>query len=566
VSLGLIYTRSDLGMRVRSPLGAFVARTQLAIDILPLYIEDGLTYDITGRSFGATQGTGKLEIANTPAFDDVVVEQTVSAWANTELTFTYDGTGLPTEGILFVKVTGDSALYDTAVTQAGAIVDDIGIGAGTVSGGSTGSGTTPGSAIFCGLDAGYYCYAFFDGFYSQLVTLGYAFGTLEESFFNTTPGFYLVGLTSGKTVEFGSKDHFYNIVSLGYIDATVWCGVEGLSAAFSSISGSAYGLVILYESLTSPASCASSHGWTANEDVALVPKYPLSIQITSPVSTEAPTYTDITLTAYSYAAEGDISAGIEWYVSVDGSAETLYYTGATTTITIEGDTDDTDYTFYARSQNANGQQRQATITVAAIVPVIDSFFPLSGNSAGGQRVTIRGGGFHSSTTIDFDGNAATGVTAVSVEVIQCVTPAGSGSVLVDAIQGGWTNQALDEFVYGAAENISITSIDNTADSVAGGGAMVITGTGFTSDCIVYFGQWPDILVEADNTVFVDDTEITCDVPEWLDGEGVVDIIIHNPTNDGGDILRQSFEYTTYVIRLDEGTFTLAGQDVTLTYP
>lgn len=55
-------------------------------EILPI---DGEDIVCTGINFGASQGTGKLELANSLNYDEatVVVEQTIVSWSDTEIVF-----------------------------------------------------------------------------------------------------------------------------------------------------------------------------------------------------------------------------------------------------------------------------------------------------------------------------------------------------------------------------------------------------------------------------------------------------------------------------------------------
>lgn len=61
---------------------------------------------------------------------------------------------------------------------------------------------------------------------------------------------------------------------------------------------------------------------------------------------------------------------------------------------------------------------------ATPVPVINSLSPAQGDGAGGDLVTITGGGFTGATGVTFDGSAAGDFTVVSSSKIVVVTPAG----------------------------------------------------------------------------------------------------------------------------------------------
>jgi hypothetical protein len=529
-----VYLRSPLGARIRSPLGSFVAKVAQFLEILavPILMLDGETYEITGELFGATQGTGTLLIANSPAFDDVVVTQTVGTWSDTSLTFDYDGTGLPSEGILYIKVTSDTGAFDVATSQAGDLVGIISIGNRVHNAGAgTGLCSTDPSGRFCSTVMNYE---------NQLEDSGYAF--TGNDFFQATPGFYLVGITSEKVVEYGFRDHLTTFSSPGYYSPlSQWCSAEGLlSYNGSSSSGSGAQFNILYDYIIPQNDaayvCADSHGWTDGEDVYLIPKFPVSLQITNPPADgDDAVGSNITLAAYAFAQEGDISSSIEWY----DDSETLLYTGETF---IFNGLPEEGLFLTVRITNEAGQARRATRSIIAILPEIGLIFPEAGDESGGQRLTIYGSGFDPVSTVSVGGAPATSVVVISDEIIQCVTPAGTGSADVIVDVNGYEALLGGGFTYDAIDNISITSISPDDDSVSS--STTITGTGFTGDCVVYFGfQSAQELYLADNITVVDGTEITCDAPADLIGMGLVDVVVVDEATLAGDALLNGYTYT-----------------------
>lgn len=82
-------------------------------------------------------------------------------------------------------------------------------------------------------------------------------------------------------------------------------------------------------------------------------------------------------------------------------------------------------------------------------PVVVGVSPTSGDSAGGESVTITGGGFQAGATVTFGAQPATSVVVVSGSTITCTTPAvAEGDVDVVVTNGnGNTDTLTDGFSY-----------------------------------------------------------------------------------------------------------------------
>jgi hypothetical protein len=93
-----------------------------------------------------------------------------------------------------------------------------------------------------------------------------------------------------------------------------------------------------------------------------------------------------------------------------------------------------------------------------------------------------------------------------------------------------------------AEEIVVDSVTPATGSTAGGTAVTIAGSGFTADCVVYFGEGMDVELAA-NIVFVSDTEITCDTPAWPHGAGLVYVAVYDEVTLETGVLIDGFEYT-----------------------
>jgi len=524
-----IFHRSSLGARVRSPLGAFQCHTVQFLEILtvPVFILEGDTHEVTGEMFGAAQGTGSLLVCNTADGGDIANAQTIVSWADTAIEFTFDdATGLPTDGIVWIKVINDDAATDSAPTAISAIISTVNV-ANRQTGNFAGIATA-----LCGYSSSWNCSALMSSFGVELTSFGYAGHTY---FFQNTPGFYLIGATSAKIVEYGYRDHIYNTATSGYEDTASFCTPEGLvSWSGSTSSGSGAKFSIWYEELASGGDvCAGTHGWTQDEDVYLAPKYPVSIQISAPADDAyiAENAQPETFTAYAYAAEGDIDATVEWASSADGSLGT----GASVTPTLTLGV----HTITASVTNAHGQYRHNQITVTVQALSITSIDPISGVEAGGTAIAVVGTGFTASTTVEFGGVEATSVVCVDSQNITCNTPAGTGAVDVGVFDGADSDSLVDGYIF---SDLSVASIAPDNGTSAGGTSVTVTGAGFTSDCIVIFINDAEVFEEvATNIVFVNDTTITCDTPA---GPVVfVDVVVFDTVTLQAATLVSGFEYT-----------------------
>jgi hypothetical protein len=140
---------------------------------------------------------------------------------------------------------------------------------------------------------------------------------------------------------------------------------------------------------------------------------------------------------------------------------------------------------------AAGCSEQRDLAPTAPAPSITSITPVSGPIAGGTTITINGSGFVSGTTASVGGTAATGITLVSETQLTAVTPSGVAGP-VDVVVSGPTAlmaTAVNGFTYlsGPAPNPTITRVDPTSGSAAGGTVITLTGSGFQTGVTVTLG-------------------------------------------------------------------------------
>jgi IPT/TIG domain len=146
-------------------------------------------------------------------------------------------------------------------------------------------------------------------------------------------------------------------------------------------------------------------------------------------------------------------------------------------------------------------------------PTVTTIEPASGPALGGTAVKIKGTGFVSPATVTI-GSAATSVTVVSATEIMAktaATAAGSDAVVVADANG--TSPAGPVYTYLPAP--TVTSIEPTSGSTAGGAAVKIKGTGFVSPATVTIGS------AATSVVVVSSTEITAKTAATAAGSDAV---------------------------------------------
>jgi hypothetical protein len=173
-----------------------------------------------------------------------------------------------------------------------------------------------------------------------------------------------------------------------------------------------------------------------------------------------------------------------------------------------------------------------------------SISPTTGDEAGGEEVVITGTGFNAGTTVEIGGNPATSISIDSSTQITCDTPAGTGivDVVVENEFGIATLTNGFEYVPPPVA-LTIASVSPDNGSTAGGTAVTITGTGFTSDCEFRFQtrfDGPELL---QSVIIVSSTEATGDTPAWPHGAGLVDVVVQDTDTLEIDTLANGFEYT-----------------------
>ncbi len=428
------------GARVRSRLGAFVRRRELHITSWPTLVRNGFGYEIVGDMFEAVQGAGLLEISNTFDFSGTVASQSIVHWSDAKIVFTFASAPFSANQMLWLRVTSDSGFYDTVITHVscptGTIDVTLNIFEVPV---NFDSDWATDYCVNLYSDDGNQSTNAYDGIYIKDGTLAAnGYGTLHDFCMNS-PGFHVVGASSGQEITFGAAT-LYTGPSAAPGTAAVICSASPalMAAQFSTHIIAYYSFIRYAPGGTIPNPIHAY--WTSGETVYFIPEFPVSLDIIAPTpASNVPRYA--TLTGTSFAEEGDISSSIAWSSSVDGALGT----GAsiTTPLLTTG-----AHIITASITNAGGQQRSPTVSVTAVTLSIANSTANTGTSAGGTAVTINGNGFSNTTTVSFGGNPATSVVRTSITTITCVTPAHAvGAVDVVVTDGALSATKVNGFTY-----------------------------------------------------------------------------------------------------------------------
>jgi hypothetical protein len=144
----------------------------------------------------------------------------------------------------------------------------------------------------------------------------------------------------------------------------------------------------------------------------------------------------------------------------------------------------------------------------AATPTVTDVSPNHGADTGGTTVTITGTDFTTATAVNFGGSAATSFTPdLSGTQITATAPAGTAGTTVDVtvtnLEGTSANTAADDYTYDVPAP-TVTSLNPTHGTAAGGNSVTITGTDLSGATAVNFGaNSASIIIATASTVVVD---------------------------------------------------------------
>lgn len=146
-----------------------------------------------------------------------------------------------------------------------------------------------------------------------------------------------------------------------------------------------------------------------------------------------------------------------------------------------------------------------SITVNVPLTIV-SFNPIGGDSGGGYRFTVIGGGFTSNTVLKLGENFCLNTIVMNFTVMQCTVPPSNASsltqVTVIALNGGMAAVATNRFTYNVTSAPIISSINPTSVTMSGG-TLQINGAGFGfGDISVFIGTKKARLLSSSNNLIL----------------------------------------------------------------
>lgn len=169
-------------------------------------------------------------------------------------------------------------------------------------------------------------------------------------------------------------------------------------------------------------------------------------------------------------------------------------------VTVDGTASEpVEFTYFAESP---------TPTPSPEVPTISTLSPTSGPTDENTLVTIIGSGFTPQAVTSFDGIRVQPTFVSSTELQVETPPHGAGVVNVTVTVGGVVSEPAEfEYTEEPPPPVAVVSrIEPASGPISGGTVVTISGTGFTPDDIVLFG---DIAVEP---TFVSEVELQAIAP------------------------------------------------------
>lgn len=225
-------------------------------------------------------------------------------------------------------------------------------------------------------------------------------------------------------------------------------------------------------------------------------------------------------------------------------AEVLFGSTPATSVTVSSPTELTATTAMhaigvvsVTVRNPDGQSDELARSFRFVdPPTLTAVAPESGDVAGGNTVRLTGAGFTQSSTVTFDGVAASQVTLVSPTELDAVAPAhapGAVDVVVSVegatatLAGGYT------YVRGAP---TVRAAAPANGPIEGGTLVTVTGSGFVDGATVTFGG-----TEATGVVVVSADLLRAVAPAHA--AGAVELVVTNTDAQSGS-LSAGFTYVT----------------------
>ncbi|TLS40513.1 cell shape-determining protein [Streptomyces montanus] len=162
-------------------------------------------------------------------------------------------------------------------------------------------------------------------------------------------------------------------------------------------------------------------------------------------------------------------------------------------------------------------------TYTTATPVISGVEPVKGPTSGGNTVTLTGTSFNGATQVRF-GNTTAAFAVVSATQITATAPArAAGTANITVVTPGGTSNGVP-YTYVVAPTLA--AVTPNQGPLAGGNAVLLTGTGLDSATQVRFGS-----TSAAYTVG-SATQITATVPAAAAGDVAVTVVTPGGTTSG----------------------------------
>jgi hypothetical protein len=168
-------------------------------------------------------------------------------------------------------------------------------------------------------------------------------------------------------------------------------------------------------------------------------------------------------------------------------------------------------------------------------PTVTRITSTVGPAAGGTPVTITGSGFNSAALVYFGTTLASDVVINSDAQISATSPPGTGTVDVTVVTPAGASAISPAVQFNYVVAPAVTALSRTTGRLAGGTPLTITGSGFNTAALVYFGT-----TLASQVVITSATQITATSPPGA--VGPVDVTVAIPGGTSGLTADDRFTY------------------------
>ena len=235
------------------------------------------------------------------------------------------------------------------------------------------------------------------------------------------------------------------------------------------------------------------------------PGFPAAPTLTSLNPTSSASGTTCTLTGTNFGLSGTVKVRF----GMTNASNVVVASSTQIRCTIPAGTGDVPVTVI---QDGCSGAKTFTYSGGGSGPSLSSINPSNGSTAGGTACTLAGANLTGCSAVSFGGTAATGIVVDSSSQVRCTSPAGSGVVNVTATTPNGASNPVS-YTYNGAP--SLTAINPTSGTTAGGTAGTLTGTSLTGCSAVSFGG-----TAASGIVVDSATQVRCTSPA---GSGTVNV-------------------------------------------